>query len=740
MSPVNQPVAEGGKATPTRLHRWGHLMARRRGRVVAIWLIALLVLGGALSSNFSDNLTAVDGQIPGSESERTDELITERFGVAITENDLLVFESDELAVDNVKYRAAVDAAIAEIAQLPLVEGVISPYDRVDQISPDGHAAFAIVAVGGSATERQDASPSMARVAEGAARSSSDGTVRVFFTGESPLNADLDAQATDDLKRAELIGLPVAAVVLVLAFGALVAAGLPLLLALSGIGVTFGVLGILSYFTDFVLITENITSLIGLGIGIDFAMFLVTRFREGLASGRTPANAVAEAMATSGRSIMVSGGSTLVALSGLLLVSGNIFTDLAVGAMTAVAIMVLAALTLLPAVLGWLGPRVNMGRVRRSGRSTPVSVDTETGVWARWTRLVMRRPAAFAVAGLTALVLASLPALQMDLGLATGASAVADRSSGAGLEVLAEHFSEGAIAPVEIVVTSENGAPLDRSQIDGLVAAVDERPDVAGTFVREVNEDGTAANIAAIPAHAIDDDRTEDLVVALREAPEPTGVDVAVGGFTAGGVDLADQVSARLPWVLAYVLGTTFVLLTALFRSPLLSLKAIVMNLLSVLAAYGMLVAAFQFGWAEAVFDFESPGNVQAFLPLLAFAVLFGISMDYEVFLLARMREEWLATGNNTEAVARGMQATARPITSAAAIQIAVFGAFAFTSVIDVKEVGFALAAAIFVDAVVVRVLLVPALMRLMGDWNWWSPRWMQTRDNAPEQGVSVATS
>lgn len=717
----NHGHAPSALGPPDRFERYGQWVVRRRRQLIVSWLLAVVGLSVAFSSNFSDNLTAASGTTPGSEAAAVETLLQDAFGVGDTEQDLIVFESTDLTLDDLEFRRIVEDATAVALTHPAVIDASSPLAAAGtgQVSADRSAAFTALTVTGSVTERQSVAEELVELLEGSANSQVD----VWLTGESPLVVDVDRVAQDDLARAETIGLPIALVVLLLAFGAVVAAGLPLLLAGVGIATTFGVLGVLSYLTDFNLLTENIATLIGLGIGIDFAMFIVARFRESLADGHSGEHAAVGAVSTSGRSVLFSGMTTVIAVSGLFMVNSPIFHDLAIAVMVTVVAMVAAALTLLPAVLSWLGTRVDKGKIRPT---QPRGVNDANGAWARIAHLVMRRPALVtAIIGVTLIAVAA-PALRLELGMSSGTDAVADQPSGRGLAVLEEHFSQGATSPIEITLTPSTSGVVENGP-DALLAQLNADPGVADARPVATSNDGTTYIVATSTA-APDSDEATALVERIRNDIAPThqteGSEVLVGGMTASIIDQSAEMNAKLPFVIAYVLAITFILLTLVFRSPALAVKAIVMNLLSVGAAYGLVVVVFQDGLGESLFGFTSPGYIQSYLPLFAFVILFGISMDYELFLLGRMREEWNRTGNNTEAVTRGMQHTARPITSAAAIQAAVFGAFAFTSVIDIQEIGFALAVAIVIDATIVRALLVPASMKLMGRWNWWTPRWI----------------
>ena len=732
--------------------RLGRLVYRRRKLVLAAWALAFVVLGGILSANFSSNTVAEDHTIVGSDSARADGILRDRFDRPVDEHVIVTFDSDEFTVDAPAFRATVESTLhaAERADSGnLVVGVADPYgpDGSTLISEDGRAAIAVLGVRGSEDDRRDLLPRLTTAVDG-----TDGPVRVHVTGDTAIALAVDEQSDADLARAETIGLPVALAVLLIGFGALLAAALPIALALVGIAVTFGVLGIAAYATDFVSLTESATTLIGLGIGIDFAMFLVARYREALQAGATTEHAVVTAVATSGRSVFFSAGTVVIAVTGLFLVDNGIFHDFAIGIIAAAAVMAAAALTLLPALLALFGRRV----VRRRDRSA-VRTAAARSVWDRWADAVMRRPAVAGLGAVAILVTLALPVTGIRLGLNAGADTIADRDAGEGLAVLEEHFASGALSPITVVLATDQpyddsdlgtiGRLADRLRGDPQVAAVTtvldalrahglpQNPDALAELTAEdpaaaelISRDRDATTFTVVPRGAVDGTAAQDLVRRIRDDYRPevagAGLELAVTGQTAGIVDLGQEVGTELPWVLAYVLGVSLLLLLVVFRSPVLALKAIVMNLLSVGAAYGLLVWVFQQGHGAGLLDASTDGTIQAWLPIVAFAILFGISMDYEVFLLGRMREEWDRTGDNRAAVRAGLRHTARPITSAAAIQVAVFGAFVFTRVPEVQQLGFALATAIAIDATLVRIVLVPAAMRLMGRANWWSPSWL----------------
>lgn len=719
-----------------RLGAWSH---RRRWFVLGLWLAALVVFGGVLTGRFTEHTVAEDHTIGGSESTHAEQLLDERFDQPVDEIVLVTIDTDDRVTDT-DFEAGV-VNVADAIRAADIDGVVSVTRALaptDAAAGSLRAAVLEVGVAGSADTIEAAVQAISVQVHGTALESGQAHV----TGETAVGLAADELGESDLARAELIGLPVAALVLLLAFGSVMAALLPLALAITGVAVTLGVLGVLTIWTDFVGLTENATTLIGLGIGIDFAMFIVARYREAHLAGRRPEDAAAIALATSGRAVAFSAGTVIVSVTGLFLVDSPIFHDLALGAMVTTAVMLLAALTMLPAFLGVFGRLVLR---RRDRHPTAPAPGLDTTFWSRWATRVMQRPAASGGAAALILIVLALPLTRLDLGQNDDSAAIADSDAGAGLAVLEQIAGPGYLAPIEIVLASDT--PLDAHQLEAIhtwTGTVEARSDVDATTtianvmrnaglpldhtgIAALQRDPAAANIVnrnadvtvatVIADGDVDGPAAETLVKELRRSTgelRRTGLDVAITGQTARTIDLTHEVTDELPNVLAYVVGISFILLVLVFRSPLLALKAIIMNALSVGAAFGLLVLAFQ----------DHDGTIQAWLPLVAFAVLFGISMDYEVFLLGRIREAWDQTHDNTYAVATGLAHTARPITSAAAIQIAVFGAFTFTSISEVRQLGFVLAVAIFLDATLVRTVLVPATMRLLGAANWWAPRWI----------------
>ena len=755
---------EPGRRGQSAFARLGNAMARYYRFVVALWIV-ILAANVFLVPRFHSSVTGPPLDVLGSDSYRAQEILATRFEQPFAEQDLIVFESESLVATDEAFQAVISTALARVQELPGVVNVISPFDPRAEglISPEGDVATAVVGLGGSNAARQALSPRLTQAATSAATDE----VRVYVTGRSPLIAELVAQQEEDLSRAERLGLPLALLILLLASGAVVAASLPLLLAIAGVIVTFGILGAVSTFAEFNLFVPNIATMIGLGVGIDYALFIVNRYREELVRGADPRRAVATTIATAGRTVFISGLTVLLSLAGLLLVNARIFRELALGAMIAVAVMVLGALTLVPALLTWLGPRINaLGLPRRSQQS--VSFGGER-FWERWARMIMRHPGRWAALSVALLLLLAAPVTQLNLALDTGTSDTGQQSAGIGREILEREFNEGRISPLQVVYVSRDG-PLDDADLDAIArlseliandyAAVSvtsvttlldqfvgnhsvETLALAATFPQVVEASGDLINvnsgsdvavIRAVPRWSPDSPGPLELVERVRHTMVPNvlesqGVDaeVVVGGLSAQIVDITAESLRKLPVVIGLVVVLSFVLLALVFRSIAIPIKAILMNVLGIAAAYGLLVVVFQEGAGSRLFDFQATGSTQVYLPLLTFAVLFGLSMDYEVFLLGRIKEEWEKTGDNSTAVVRGLQRTGAVITTAAAIMVTVFAAFTFARLTEVKTLGFSLAAAVLIDATLIRIILVPAAMQLLGRWNWWFPGWLDQR-------------
>lgn len=712
-------------------YRWGQAIARRPRRTLAI-CVAVLAGCAALYPVLEGALGAPDYQVEGAESTKAQELLADFPGQG-AEQDAIVFRSGALTARSPAYRGAVRKVLAAVASRPAVVGLIGPYAprARGQISEDGHAAIAVLGLAGSGRERADRSRSL----QDAVAAAVHGTqVRAWLTGYSPLADDLTGVETADIERAEMIGVPVALAVLLLALGSLGAALVPLVSAGSGLLVTYGLLAGLASLFRFDVFLLTIVTMIGVGIGIDYSLFIVSRFREELARDgpdgrpRDVPDAVGVALATSGTTILYSGAIVALSLCSLLVIDSPIFQEIAIGAMASVLCTLLVAWIFLPALLAQAGRRLDGISLppRWQPADTREGAGAEHGGWGRWAMVVMRRPLACALLPTLALLLAIVPVLGLQYGIDLGIPSVADTPSGRGAQVLASAFAPGEVAPIKIVALGSERrgrAESEEGRVDALVAELRADPRVVGVQVQRAGADSL---VTVLPSVAIDSAAAESLVRDVRGTIVPAvqvngAPEILVGGATAQFVDLAAETRAKLPLVIGLVLGLALIFLLVAFRSLLLPLKAVLMNLLATGATVGLVVLVFQHGLGEEILGFTSPGYVQAYLPLSVFVLLFGLSMDYEVFLVGRMKEIWTETAANRLAVAGGLQHTARPITAAAAIMVAVFGSFVTADVLELKQFGFALAVGIAIDATLIRLVLVPALMRLMGDWNWWFP-------------------
>jgi len=721
--------------------RWGRAVARHRRAVLSAWALVLIACA-ALYPTLIHSLGAPNYGVDAAESTRAAELLERRFAGHGAEQDVLVFSSPRRRAGEPAYRAVVAAALIRTRRQGYVRGVAGPYDPAarGQISPDGHAAIALVGIAGDPRQLVERANRLQQLVDPLARAG----VSVWLTGYSPVAKDITTVEQEDVERAETIGVPIALVILLLALGAAVAAIVPLLLAGAGLLLTYGVLALLATTLSFDSFLTTVVTMIGVGIGIDYALFIISRFREELArrtrtrdasatgaSDTDVEEAVGATIASSGRTILFSGAIVALALATLVVIPAPTFREFALGAVAVVTCTVIAALTLLPALLATLGERINRGALpaRMQPRDARSQAPDGQGAWARWALAVMRRPVLAAGTIAAVLILAATPVLGLRTGVDFGIRSLAGTPSGEGERVLARSFGAGTLAPVEIVLSGrgESGrlGGADAARVAQLTRelAPTAHAGVAGVTV---TNGADAALLTVAPSAPIDSAPAEALVRRIRSQLLPalragSGLDIAVGGASAKIVDLTNETQAKAPLVLTLILTLSLLFLIAVFRSLVLPVKAVLMNLLATGATVGIVILIFQDGHGEHLLGFTSTGFIQVYLPLSIFALLFGLSMDYEVFLIRRMRETWLQTHDNELAVATGVEHTARPISAAAAIMVAVFGSFATANVLELKQFGLGLALAIAIDATLVRLVLVPALMRLFGARNWWLP-------------------
>jgi len=712
--------------------------ARRPLVVVGLW-VALFLIGGFLASGIGDVLTTEFTVTNEPESVRADQLLEERLRGPEQARELVIVGSTSATVGDAEFRSFVDGLLAEIRGLGgVVQGATSFYETGDEslVSADHHRTLLPVAIAGDVEEASDnVVPLVDLVEEANARVG----VEVMTAGAGSIDRTFNETSEQDLQRGELIGIPIALIILMLVFGTAVAAGIPLMLAVLAIVVSVGTVALIGQAFELNFLVLNIMTMVGLAVGIDYSLFIVHRYREERRRGLAKQEAIAKAGATASRAVLFSGGTVIVGLLGLFIVPTNVYRSQAVGAITIVVFTVLAALTLLPAVLSLLGDRVNALRLPllQRGRSS----EDEGGFWGRVTSVVMAHPLISAVGAVTILVAAAVPFFTIDLGMAGVSTFPQDTEVRRAFETLDRDFSAGLISPAEIVVDAPDvNAPAVQESIDDLLDTLDADEEF-GAATRETNEAGDLALVSVLIAGDPEGDAAQDAIRRLRNEYIPAafaGVDaeVLVTGTTAGHEDLFSVIRTYTPWVFAFVLGLSFVLLLVVFRSLVVPVKALIMNLLSVGAAYGLLVLVFQHGVGNEIFGFQRTETIQVWLPLLLFAFLFGLSMDYHVFLLSRIRERFDQTRDNAGSVAFGVRTTAGIITGAALIMVAVFSGLAAGDLVQLQQVGFGLAVAILLDATIVRSVLVPASMQLLGELNWYLPKWLHWLPDLRVEGTA----
>ena len=707
--------------------RWPRFACRRPWVVIAgavVFVVVCGVLWGTMRGEFGTGSFT----LPGTESQDLSDLLTERFPGAAGDTTEIVVRAPA-GVASPAVRAEIEELIAQAAELPQVLAVASPYEEPGRISPDGTIARITAQYDVGANEVEEHS-----------------IEELFSWRERVTREDLQVELGGIVATAgereppgssELVGLAAAAVILLIAFGTVTAAGLPIFTALLALIPAFFLIGVGASFVNFASFTPQFAAMIGIGVGIDYALLVVTRFREALTTEETVTEAVVKAAGTAGHSVLFAGCSVVIALMGLWAMGIPLLSLTAMGPALAVALAALVALFVLPAILGLVGHRVN--RLKVPGiRVAAVQNQSGMGYWL--ARTIQRAPWLWLIVATAGLLVLAYPALDVRLGASDAGSNPTSLSSRRSYDLLAEGFGPGYNGRMIIGAAIENEEQA--RAFAALPEAVAAEPNVVNVSPAAFNQDGTAALIVLVPSSAPQAEETDTLVHHLRDTlPDLMGhtdAEVLVGGTTAIFIDIGERVRERMPIFLAAVIGASFLLLMVVFRSLLVPIKAALMNVLAAGSAFGILVAIFQWGWGADLIGLEGTGPIESFLPMMMFAVLFGLSMDYEVFLVSRVREEYLATGDNAEAVARGLAATSRVISAAAAIMVAVFLSFALSDSRVVKEFGIGLAIAIFLDATVIRLILVPAAMQLMSDANWWLPGWLNR--SLPSLGLSDAST
>ncbi|HEX8001690.1 MAG TPA: MMPL family transporter [Mycobacteriales bacterium] len=692
-----------------RLAGWCY---ERRRMVVLLWvalLVAASVLGSALGADFRQDYFA-----PGSESKAALDLLEEKFPERSGDTVQAVFHAPG-GIDAQKER--IEAKLNDVAHHEHVVNVVSPFSQrgAFQVSRDRTIAYAEIELD---KQGQDYELAEAKSLVTAIRAGSGFNGLTVEAGGQVAAISLQGEV-----GSEGIGFLAAALILLVTFGSLVAMGLPLLTALFGIGISMGLGALMRNVVDVPDWAPSVAAMVGIGVGIDYALFIVTRYRSGLTDGMDPRESTLLALGTAGRAVMFAGCTVIISLLGILVMGVPFAAGVAFSAVLSVLVVMLASVTLLPAVLGFTGRNIERLHVPYFGKRAKAY---DASLWFRWSRFIQRRPWPAAIGGLVLLLLLAVPFLGIRFGFPDSSNDPKSFTTRRAYDLLATGFGKGFNGPFLLTVQG------DLSKAPAMVDKLRQVPGVASVSPPIPNAAGDTAVVQLVPTTSPQAKETEDLVDHLRDRYVPqavagTGLDVKVSGLVPGGVDSTRGISARLPWLVGSVVLLSFLLLLVVFRSVLVAVKAGVMNLLSIAAAYGVMALCVNGGPLGDLIGIPVATPVPSFIPMMMFAILFGLSMDYEVFLLSRIREEYERTHDNGLAVADGLARTARVITAAAAIMCTVFLAFVPSPVVFLKMIGVGMAAAIFVDATLVRMVLVPATMELLGDRNWWLPGWLEKR-------------
>ena len=732
--------------------------------VIALWIVLVVgavVLDRTQGDNLADNLT-----LPGTDSQSATDLLSQRFPTQANGTVPIVFVAPSGGnVNDATYKNAITSVYDAYAKDPAVQSAVSPFrsDGSAQVSKDGKVAYISLTLKESASDLSIAN--------------AQDIVDVATPAESTgLRVSAGSYVGQKLSKpsstlSEVVGLAAAVIILLLTFGTLVAMAMPIATAICGLGVGLSIVSVIGSLTDVPTSAPALATMIGLGVGIDYGLFIVTQHRNQIAEGMDPTESAARATATAGGAVVFAGSTVIIALLSLLVAGIPIVTALGYTAAIVVLIAMLAGITLLPAMLGLLGPRINSGRI---WKERPAAEQKE-GVWHRWARAVSRHPWTAIVSSVAILLVLAIPALSLDLGQTDDGAAAKGSKTRESYDALTSGFGAGVNGPLLVAVRLSQPATNDQASLDKLkqkeqqqqqtvdagkaapptqqqqaqqqqqeqflaTPASDPRlqtlradmqntADVASVSQPSVNDAGTAAVYRVTSKSAPSDDATATLVNTLRDTvlPKATagqGMSASVGGATASYIDLADQISSKLPQVIALVLLLSFILLMIAFRSLLVPLKAVILNVLSIAAAFGVVSFIFTHDSTAQLLGLDGAVPIVSYVPLMMFAILFGLSMDYEVFLMSHVREQFLETGDSRQAVVEGLAGTARVITSAALIMVSVFCAFILNGDPNIKQFGVGMAAAVAIDATVVRCVLVPGVMRLLGDRAWWLPGWL----------------
>jgi RND superfamily putative drug exporter len=718
------------------LYRIAQFCVRRRFVVAIVWVVAAVVLVGVshrLGDNTNDNLS-----LPQTDSQRATELLAKSFPVQSNGTSPIILHAPSGSLTDSKYAGAVNTAASDLAKAPHVASVISPLSTQGASALSKDKSTGYLTVGLDESSGKLSVDDVQTIIDAAAKPARAAGLEVQTGGQ--LGQKVSKPSTES---SELVGIVAAMVILTFTFGTVAAMLVPILTALFALLSTLAIIRMLGHLTNVPTVAPTLATMIGLGVGIDYALFIVTRHFRGLNDGLPMQESIARAAATSGGAVFFAGGTVTIALVSLAIADIPLVTTMGLMAAVAVVIAVLAALTLLPAVLAILGPRINALRVRELHPEE----DAKTGAWARWAADIAKRPVIAGLVALTILIPLTIPLLSLNLGQQDTAALSTSTTARQAYDLLSKYFGPGANGPLIIAVSlgspaqpgsSSSGGSGSSSQSDPrstdprlqtLQKDVSSASGVAAITPMQIDKAGTTAFFNAISKQGPAQSATTDLVNRLRSTVIPsaekgTGMKADVGGSTAAYDDLASKISSKLPLQIIVVIALSFILLVLAFRTVVIPPQAALMNILSIGASYGVLTAVFQYGWLSNLIGLSGPVPIVSYVPLFMFAILFGLSMDYEVFLVSQIEEHVHAGEGNKQSVVSGLVTSARVITAAAAIMVFVFGSFVLNGDPTIKQFGIGLAVAVILDATIVRCLLVPALMLLMGNINWYMPSWL----------------
>ena len=714
--------------------------------ILVLW--GLIFIGSLLLTPvFFSRLTPPQLVVEGSPSYMAEKLWEKEFAGQIEEQAILVFHSDRYVMESPIYKQTVDKVLRKVGVLHGVYQIVSPYDELSltavPYSTDGHTSYAVLLLEADGKAALKISGEIKKIL------AENKGLEMYLTGKTAAVQDLSAMVKKDLTQAERTALPVVLIILLFVFGSVTAALIPILLGIAGVFISFGILALLGI-ENIDMFVPSVVSMIGLGLGIDYSLFILMRYKEECRT-TSRAEALVRSMATSGKSVIMSGLTVMSSLAGLLLIKASLFFNIAIGTFMTIGVLLALSVTFLPALLHILGGRIDYLPIRRKKRYE------QRHRLYRWTKHIMAKPGLYLWGSLFLLFIMMLPAFSLHLKTDISDKALEEYSSGKGNALLEKNISPGIYAPVYFIYQSEEGqltdVDLDRmaqmtaelkgeSSVANVISVTDILMDLMGVVSAEglqelaamaddqgmfsmlVNKDLSMSPIMITLKNAPDDPASVQFIKTLREryGEEMMHNKVYIGGMASMIADIHRETMNKTPAAACLILAISFLLLTRAFRSLLIPLKAIALNLVCILASIGAAVLVFQYGWGEQLFSFEATGYVQSYLPVLSFAILFGLSMDYEVFLVSRIREERERGMLEEEAIAKGIEYTGPFITQAALIMMVVFLAFLFTHMLEVKQLGFMLFVAVLLDATIIRLILVPIMLKLMGKWNWWIPK------------------